>query len=468
MDEAKAQEAKGESPGEAEPEKDQDKDQEKTKDEPKEAKSKGQGGQGGDGPKGSRGKGQTPMGDPDEKDDPAGKAPKDRREAMEKQEQIADDARALEERLKRLEAVSDLAKERMTKAAEAAEKAASALARGSTKEGTDAARAGALMLHEVARQVKGEISREVTDELAMARDLADELARREDEFGQGSDKEPAPGSDGTQGKDDDGRQPGKGEKGDKGSPGAGRGGVNGWGDWNALTDAERLERMEEAARTLREWLTGASKNAEGNAAERVRELMEQGPVAEVVERSERIGTLYQGGQKPEARREARELARTLEVLARQLDILHRGIVAPELARLVEFDRRVAELTAKLKTLTSQAQVDDWHRLATALVRDMEKAGLADAAAALNRLIEARVVRGRGPVEWAGGPDGYLIPPETYVTSLSNVVARLQDRVQDLILKDLASDRDEATPPEFRELVERYYEVLSSETAARAK
>ena len=32
----------------------------------------------------------------------------------------------------------------------------------------------------------------------------------------------------------------------------------------------------------------------------------------------------------------------------------------------------------------------------------------------------------------------------------------------MILKDMASARDEATPPEFKELVERYYEVLSKD------
>ena len=39
------------------------------------------------------------------------------------------------------------------------------------------------MLHELARQVKGEIARDVAQELAMARDLADELAEREAELG---------------------------------------------------------------------------------------------------------------------------------------------------------------------------------------------------------------------------------------------------------------------------------------------
>ena len=71
----------------------------------------------------------------------------------------------------------------MTKAAEAAEKASGALARGNTKEATETAKAGAAMLHELARQVKGEVAREVAEELAMARDLADELAEREAELG---------------------------------------------------------------------------------------------------------------------------------------------------------------------------------------------------------------------------------------------------------------------------------------------
>jgi hypothetical protein len=30
----------------------------------------------------------------------------------------------------------------------------------------------------------------------------------------------------------------------------------------------------------------------------------------------------------------------------------------------------------------------------------------------------------------------------------------------MILKDMISSRDESIPPEFKELVERYYEVLS--------
>ena len=82
----------------------------------------------------------------------------------------------------------------MAKAAETAEKASSALSRGNTKEATETAKAGAAMLHELARQVKGEIARDVAQELAMARDLADELAAREAELGQMPNESPGSGA----------------------------------------------------------------------------------------------------------------------------------------------------------------------------------------------------------------------------------------------------------------------------------
>ena len=209
------------------------------------------------------------------------------------------------------------------------------------------------MLHELARQVKGEIARDVAQELAMARDLADELA---DRCGRAWANKVHPV--------DDGQAPSD----------TGRKGAAGRGDSANLTDAERLDRLEEAAKTLEQWLKDASLRAEGKSAEQIRELLEKGDATQIVEHIERIGELYLGGQKPEAEREAGELSRILEVLARQLDVLHRGIVAPELAALVEFDTRITELTAKLHDLRTDADISEWHRLAATLIRDLEKAG----------------------------------------------------------------------------------------------
>jgi hypothetical protein len=304
------------------------------------------------------------------------------------------------------------------------------------------------MLHELARQVRGEIAREVAQELAMARDLADELAEREAEIGQMPDKNSgsdadSPGSDG------------------QGAPRTGGRGDTGRGGWGNLTDAERFERLEEAARTLEQWLKDASLRAEGETADRVRETLEEGEANRIVERTERIGELYLGGQKPAARRDAREFARVLEVLARHLDLLHRGIVAPELAALVEYDRRVTELTEKLKTLKTDADITEWHRLAATLVRDLEKAGLTQAATVLARALEAGNGHDlAGGWHWGLGDHGYRSAPSGYTIALSAVTIQLHDKIQDLILKDMVSARDESTPPEFKELVERYYEVLS--------
>jgi hypothetical protein len=316
------------------------------------------------------------------------------------------------------------------------------------------------MLHELARQVKGEIARDVAQELAMARDLADELAAREAEMGQMSNESPGPGAD--QGAPDG--QPGSGEKGQKGPPGKngqgtsgsdgkGNAGRGGWGD---LTDAERLERLEEAAKTLEHWLKDASLRAEGQSAERIRDLLEERAATRVVERMERIGELYLGGQVPAARRQANELSKVLELLARQLEILHRTIVAPELTAMVDLDRRVAELTAKLKTITTDAEIAEWRRLAADLVRDLEKAGLTDAATALVNAFEA------GGWHWGVGVEHFRTAPAGFTIALQSVSSLLQAKIQNLILKDMASARDEATPPQFKELVDRYYEVISKE------
>ncbi len=398
-------------------------------------------------------KGQGPTKEETDESDSGSGPPKDRRrEAVENQEKIAAEARALEEKLKKIEAASDLARERMKKAAESTEQVSGALARGNTKEATETAKHGAWQLHELARQVKGEITSEVTQELAMARDLANELAERENELAEMSNPQTGDGQ-GT---------PGQGDKGGTGStpptkPGRSRGGLDN------LTDTERLERLEATARTLEEWLKGASQRAEGKTAEAVRDMLEASDATKVVERTERIGALFVGGEKPEAGKEAKELAEKLEVLAKQLDVLHQEIVAPRLAQLVEYDRRVAEMIEQLKTLKTEAEITEWHRMATDLVRDMEKAGLADGAAALAKLLaDGGWHGGGGNWRWALGANHYYVAPELYTKGLQVVVTKLQDKIQDLILKDLVSDRNEATPPEFKELVERYYEVLSKD------
>ena len=548
--------------------------------EPKDAPAKGQQpapAKGDDGPKGQ----EAPKGPPGSTPGPgegtdgeggAGESRQaDRRSMSDKQREIADAVRDLEEKLKAIEAASDLAKVRLGKAAEKVEQAAGAMARGNTREAAEAAKDGAAMLHEVARQVKGEIAREAADQLAMARDLADELARREgelaerkaaaagkpddqpgqggpkgkkdpagqggddptqkdgqgqtkkDEHGQGGpgdepkkDGQGGPGDEpkkdgqgqagqGDEAKKDgqgqtgqgagpkeDGQGQGQGGKGDQPKPGqggdAGKGGKNGQGagddgekgkgaggkgggqalgragrgapaGWAGLTEAEQVERMAEMARTLEQWLAQIEKRGEGKAAEAIRDVLEGGTVAQVVEAADRMGELRVLGKDAALGKVAREQAARLEALAQTLGLLHQGIVAPELAAMVEFDRRVADLTARMADLKTEAAVAAWRRDAAALVRDLEKAGV-DGATDL-----ADALRIGGGWHWDNGHH-HLVPTDPVIKAVGAVSVTIKDRVQDLILKDLASARDEATPPEYRELVERYYEVISRGVKAK--
>ncbi len=367
-------------------------------------------------------------------DEPKGVEKNKRREAGERQEQIVEKLHELEEKLKKLEAASDLAKARMANAAETALQASGALARRNTNDASEAAKATAAKLHELARQLKGELAREVAQELAMARDLADELANREAEIGQ------MPGEPGAPGADPGGKQTGN-------AQGQGNGGTRGRLGWSDLTEAERLQRLEEAARTLEHWLKDASLGAEGESADRIRQLIEESESTRVVDRMQRIGALFKSGQTPEARRDAKELSGSLEKLSRQLDALYRGIIAPELAKLAELEKRVAELMERLKTSKTDAEIAQWDRLAEDLVRDLAKAGMADFA----KELEVLLTSGNNNHSSGLGP---------YERSLASIGKFLERKIQDLILKDMMSARDEAIPPAFKELVERYYEVLS--------
>ncbi len=429
------------------------------------------------GPAGSKGPGTDGPSQENTNDGAEGEPKKlDRRAVAEKQEKLVDEIRDLAEKLKRLEAASDLAKARMGKATEKVEQTSSALTRGNTKEAAADAKEGAGMLHELARQVKGEITREATDELAMARDLADELRRREAELADRTAGPPPaagpgnqPGQNGKAAKSPDGKGPdgqeakgdaepgtGPGEKpGSKPGPG-GRGGATGWA---ALTEEEQINRMAEMAKTLEGWLKQVDQRGEGKTAEAVREILDKGNIAEIVERADRMGEIRIGGNRPDLSREARELAARLEVIGQALELLHRGIVAPELAAMVEFDRRVAELTTQLATLTTEAEVAAWKRDVAALIRDLEKAGIAGATDLADAL------RGGGTWHW-DADHRHFVGPDVIQTTFGGVASQIKDRIQDLILKDLASARDETTPPMFRELVERYYEVISRGVQAK--
>ena len=92
--------------------------------------------------------------------------------------------RELEEKLKKLEVASDLAKARMANAAETAEKASGRWPAATRTRRPKPPRRQRPSSTSWPGRSRASSAREVAAELAMARDLADELAEREAEFGQ--------------------------------------------------------------------------------------------------------------------------------------------------------------------------------------------------------------------------------------------------------------------------------------------
>ena len=56
----------------------------------------------------------------------------------------------------------------------------------------------------------------------------------------------------------------------------------------------------------------------------------------------------------------------------------------------------------------------------------------------------------------------LLPPGEYTKGVTNLLTELQARIQELVLKDVLMDRDEAVPAQYKSLVEDYYRALSED------
>ena len=142
-------------------------------------------------------------------------------------------------------------------------------------------------------------------------------------------------------------------------------------------------------------------------------------------------------------------------------MLHRLVVAPRLEALIALEKRAAALAERLKRLESQAAIAQWHREADAVLQELAR--LAPDAAVTARLTEAMRDQGWGTdrVAWHWRyVEGYWLPPDVYTTNLNQLIYDLQQQVGEMLLREIVSGTDEATPPQYKELVERYFQILS--------
>src|SRR5690606_21983643 len=103
-------------------------------------------------------------------------------EVEDRQLDVALESRELEKVLARLPKATDLAKERLAEASQLAEGAAEAIGRGAIDEAQSAVTAAETKFEELAEQVRALVAEEQAERIAIAQQLASQLARQQQEF----------------------------------------------------------------------------------------------------------------------------------------------------------------------------------------------------------------------------------------------------------------------------------------------
>ena len=387
-------------------------------------------------------------------DEKSGDDPSDmsREETEQRQQEIALEARDIESILNRIRNMSELARTRGTAVADSADEVSGAFSRGDTDAATEAAQQTGEMLRQLALNVEGVTSAEASQKIGMSRDLAGMIAALERRLANEADGQVSETSDDPQG-------------------------AGGASEDKSELDAERMaglarraERLAETGKTMKDILESAiGTNSPGDreAVRRVDEVLGEGKVDETVERMSDIAKLLEARRARDARVEGEDVADRLDVLARQLDQVYRSIVTPRVEQLMGLEARAVQAEKKLNELETNEQISTWHREALELLEELDKAKAGGGS--LDELYEAMQAEGWSKMTdrtrwgWKLSEDGTYLSPDSYGRAVRTIIEELQQQMQELILTDLVADDNEATPPKYKHLVDRYIEVLSSDS-----
>ena len=236
----------------------------------------------------------------------------------------------------------------------------------------------------------------------------------------------------------------------------------------------QAEDIAEKAKTLADVLGAASKanTPEDQAsAKKVEELVGKLKLDELTQRLQDLPGQVGAGKMQEAKATAGDGSERMAAAAEQLSALHRSIVAPKVDELAKLEAKLNGLDEELNQLDTPTEITGWHVDATALLEELEKAGVSEELR--KEFLEEMKKAGWGPEmkkgwNWSRVEGGYYAAPAAYRILISRLLDATRGRIQDLMLGELASSRDEAIPPQYQDLVDRYHQVLSSEGKQRKK
>lgn len=237
------------------------------------------------------------------------------------------------------------------------------------------------------------------------------------------------------------------------------------------TRAEQLEKMGETLKDVLQAISQSNDPADKDAVAKLEAILKETDLLKAIEAMKDSAEMIRSDKYDDARLASVDLADRLEIVAQRLDAAYRTIVAPQAEELRKLEQALADLRERLDELETQGQIAAWHREAQDLLDRAEKLGISDKVREdfLEEMKRAGLsINGsRSRFDW-GIADNRYEAPGGYVRPLLNLQEEVQARIQNLLLGDITSAADEATPPKYQDLVERYYQVLSREGAGGKK
>ena len=366
------------------------------------------------------------------------------RELEERQYDALAEAQEVATALAELEGVTDLARERMQAALEQTDEAAGTLARGDTSQAAAQTGRASEMFGELAVQAAALLAEEAPERVAMARNMSAQIAERQRQIAEEL------------------AESGAAESQNETQP-EGRGGAGERADTDPQDEAGRLAERSRTLEDVLKAIAGSQRLEDGDAADRVAELMASQDVDETLERAATLPEMLDRRRPvPQMLAEVRDTADRLEVTARELDRIYRSLVMPRIQQLRELEQEAVELQEQMNLVENGQGVQQWQQEFEELLEDLEQSG--GGGAVREELAElARTGELPGTDTWRrGAAPAPFSPPALYARNIPLLVEEIQRQIQELVLIDLLADRDEATPPEYEHLVERYLKVLADE------
>lgn len=235
--------------------------------------------------------------------------------------------------------------------------------------------------------------------------------------------------------------------------------------------AERNAATGETILDILKSIQRSTETADKDVIERVDSLMQDSQLEETVARMGGIAGQLRNSEFAGAAATAADSAERLEVVAQRLSTAFLELTAPKLENLMELERKLQELREQLENLETERDVVEWHRAAGELLKKMED--LKVAGGIREQLADLMEKAGWSPdvdvfkLNESGGwvYSGELRrygPAPGYVVAMDAVARELQTYIQELILDDMQLGAADAVPPQYEDLVERYYQVLAKQ------